>query len=178
MNAIIRLNSGKLVDICHPKVADVTLADVSHHLSNLCRFTGGPEHFLSVAEHAVNLSRIVPPHLAMAALHHDDHEFVLGDISTPWKALLNAASNGLIDRITYEWDQAVAAAFGLADLSPADVELLHHYDVELRKAEAVLLMKGSTEAPETPIPLSLPLLSPKAAKWAYRHRHVELGGAQ
>ena len=71
-----------------PLAEDVSVRDVAHHLAKKCRFSGAVRRFYSVAEHAYLLSYVVEPHLAWAALHHDDCEAFLPDIPTPVKPFI------------------------------------------------------------------------------------------
>ena len=82
--------TGANVDVLDPKVGDIHLADIAHHLSNLCRFTGACKFFYSVAQHSVYMA----DHLAMdgadiltqrLGLMHDAAEAYLNDIARPFK---------------------------------------------------------------------------------------------
>lgn len=129
----------------------------------------------SVAEHAVVLSRLVPERLAYAALHHDDHEYVLGDVSSPLKALLDAASRQCYTELATRWQSAIEDVLGCVPPSGSDILLMHELDVQLRRYEAQLLMKGVATQPFSPIPhLQLPPLTPAQAKQAFLDRHREL----
>ena len=61
------------------------VAEVAHSLSIINRFTGWTIYPYPVAQHAVFTSYLVEPEFALHALHHDDHECVAGDISSPMK---------------------------------------------------------------------------------------------
>lgn len=171
----IYVTSGARVDLINPRVEDIAIEDIAHHLAHLCRFTGAVSHFYSVAEHAVVLSRLVPERLAYAALHHDDHEYVLGDVSRPLKAVLNAHSRGCYTELAERWQMVIEDALGCVSPSAPDALLLHELDVQLGRYEAQLLMKGVATHPFSPLPyLQLPTLTPTQAKAAYRERHEEL----
>lgn len=82
-----------------PRPEDVRLADIAHALANICRFNGHSIFHYSVAQHAayvadeaVRIARLIgianPTDLAflrLVALHHDDAEYVLGDVPRPIK---------------------------------------------------------------------------------------------
>lgn len=84
----IMLVSGELYDLADPSASRLTLNDIAHGLSMVCRFAGQASRFYSVAEHSVHVARLVPPHLGRAALLHDAAEALIGDVSRPLKSLL------------------------------------------------------------------------------------------
>ena len=55
--ARIRTYTGRYFDILNPQAKDVSIIDIAHALSQLCRFTGHTEFFHSVAQHR----RLTPP---------------------------------------------------------------------------------------------------------------------
>ena len=84
--------SGNEVDLAYCKPASMTLADVSHALAQINRFTGHARRPYSVAEHSLLVLDIVQHlyapasvHCRLAALMHDAHEAYVGDMSTPAK---------------------------------------------------------------------------------------------
>lgn len=81
----IRLLSGNLFDYSDPDAGIVTIEDIANALSNICRFAGHIPYFYSVAQHAYNVSMIVPPEYALAGLLHDTSEAFTNDIPTPLK---------------------------------------------------------------------------------------------
>lgn len=66
----------------------VLIDDIANGLAFCCRFAGQTRKFYSVAQHAVMVSRIVPPEHALAGLMHDAAEAYLGDVTRPLKELL------------------------------------------------------------------------------------------
>ena len=69
--------SGNEVDLRYPRTNCITLADISHHLAQINRFTGACRRPYSVAEHSLLVLDIcqrtmhMDVHGWMAALMHD-----------------------------------------------------------------------------------------------------------
>lgn len=84
----VQVGTGPYYDFQNPSLAGVRVSDLARALSRLCRFTGHCARFYSVAEHSVWVSHLVPPRLARQALVHDLHEALVGDVSSPLKALI------------------------------------------------------------------------------------------
>lgn len=68
-----------------PRIEDMFLADVAHHLAMQVRFNGATKDFYSVAEHCVIGSFLVPTEDAFEFLMHDAEETWLGDLIRPLK---------------------------------------------------------------------------------------------
>ena len=84
----ILTGDGRYYDFLNPSLDGISVACLARALSRLCRFTGHTTQFYSVAEHSVWVSLLVPSTLARQALVHDLHEALVGDVSTPLKALI------------------------------------------------------------------------------------------
>lgn len=65
-----------------------TIEDIAKGLSVISRFAGQAKGLISVAEHSINVAKLVPPHLKLEALLHDASEAYLMDIAKPIKQLL------------------------------------------------------------------------------------------
>lgn len=76
--------SGRLIDPFRPRVTDIAIGDIAHHLSLLCRFNGAVRQFYSVAQHSILVSYEVGPY-ALEGLLHDASEYLLLDIPRPIK---------------------------------------------------------------------------------------------
>lgn len=59
---------------------DINLKDIAHHLALVNRFGGATKVPLSVAQHCVYVSHLVPQKMKMQALLHDASEAYMGDI--------------------------------------------------------------------------------------------------
>ncbi len=97
----IQTFSGKKVDLLHPDPDQITIEDIAHALSNLCRFTGHVLPFYSVAQHCIEMSWLVAqPSLKLTALLHDAAEAYIGDVSSPVKRYLSVESSAFSDLST------------------------------------------------------------------------------
>jgi hypothetical protein len=88
MNQGIELLNGQMFDFFNPSATDVSIDELAHVLSNVCRFAGHVRYFYSVAQHLLNTSLIVDPPHEKAALLHDTSEAFTNDIVTPLKAVV------------------------------------------------------------------------------------------
>lgn len=77
--------TGKRFYPFNPRAEDVDVADIAHALSNICRFGGHVKKFLSVAEHCIMVSHLVPREDRLVALLHDATEAYVGDMVRPLK---------------------------------------------------------------------------------------------
>lgn len=87
---MIRTYSGLYVNPLKMRARDIRIADIAHHLSLICRYTGAcPKHY-SVAQHSLLVSYHLRDEgasyeLQLAGLLHDAAEYVLNDIASPVK---------------------------------------------------------------------------------------------
>jgi uncharacterized protein len=113
-----RMLSGRRLDLLDPSPFDVEIEDIAHGLARVARWNGqttGPYPF-SVAQHSLLVEAIaqhkapdMAPKVALAVLLHDGAEYVIGDIISPFKAVLGDAYKGVEARIL----AAVMLRFGL-----------------------------------------------------------------
>lgn len=76
-----------------PRAHEVSIEDIAHALSLLCRFGGHCLRFYSVAEHSVLLARLIkmrgaPARVRLWALLHDAAEAYIVDVPRPLKPFL------------------------------------------------------------------------------------------
>lgn len=119
-----RMLSGRRLDLAHPSPMDIEIEDIAHGLARVARWNGQTrgEHAFSVAEHSVvveKLLRQLEPGLGpaewMTALLHDSPEYVIGDMISPFKAILGESYKGVEARL----QEAVHIRFGLKPITPA-----------------------------------------------------------
>ena len=89
--------SGRRLDLLDPSPLDVEMEDIAHGLARVARWNGQTEgaHIFSVAQHSLlveALARAKVPRLdakgRLAVLLHDAPEFVIGDMISPFKAVI------------------------------------------------------------------------------------------
>ncbi len=92
-----RMLSGRRLDLLDPSPLDIEIADIAHGLARVARWNGqtGGAHIFSVAQHTLLVEAVMganAPHsddrLRLAALLHDAPEYVIGDMISPFKAVL------------------------------------------------------------------------------------------
>jgi 5'-deoxynucleotidase YfbR-like HD superfamily hydrolase len=92
-----RMLSGRRLDLLDPSPLDVEVDDIAHGLARVARWNGQTQggHIFSVAQHSLlveALARAKVPRLdqkcRLAILLHDAPEYVIGDMISPFKAVL------------------------------------------------------------------------------------------
>src|SRR4030065_538914 len=84
----IETYTGKKFYILDPQPEDISIIDIAHALSMMCRFNGHSKYFYSVAEHSILVSDFSSPENQLWGLLHDASEAYLADIPSPIKPLL------------------------------------------------------------------------------------------
>jgi hypothetical protein len=108
-NSIILTYTGRRIDLASPKPSDICLADISHQLGGVNRFTGSGIVPIPTAQHCVHVSYLCPIELAQWGLLHDAEEAYLNDLSSPLKSLL--LEYRTLGRL---WHSAISERFGVA----------------------------------------------------------------
>lgn len=116
--AWIQTWSGLQYDFENPQPNQITIGDIAHALSHICRFTGHVNRFYSVAEHCVRASYLVPQEDAIYALLHDASEAYLTDVNKPLKQLLGESYRRLEERA----ERVILRRFGLTPWIPVSVK--------------------------------------------------------
>jgi len=118
--------SGRRLDLLDPSPLDVEIEDIAHGLARVARWNGqtiGP-HIFSVAQHTLLVEAIarrstghLDRRLGLAILLHDAPEYVIGDMISPFKAVIGDEYKGVEKRL----QAAIHLRFGLPPELPADV---------------------------------------------------------
>lgn len=165
-----------------PRLEDIAIEDIAHHLSHLCRFTGAVRLFYSVAQHSVMVSIAMAPHLVtgrhralgLYGLLHDASEAYLMDVPRPLKhdasMVAYRAAEARLQRVIY-------AVFGCdPDDEPAALKVV---DRRMLRTECRDLMPPAAfhERWDDVEPFDFPLTepwSPTRARWRFLERFVSL----
>ena len=164
-----RMLSGRRLDLLDPSPLDVEIADIAHGLARVARWNGqttGP-HSFSVAQHSLLVEAIanhlmldLPQEVCLAILLHDAAEYVIGDIISPFKAVLGDAYKGVEARIL----TAVMLRFGLPGTMRRDVaRLAKDADIIAAWHEATALAGFSPAEATRIFGRRIPLPAPAAA---------------
>jgi 5'-deoxynucleotidase YfbR-like HD superfamily hydrolase len=121
--------SGRRLDLLDPSPLDVEIEDIAHGLARVARWNGQTNgaHIFSVAQHSLlveALARARVPRLdrsrRLTVLLHDAPEYVIGDMISPFKAVIGDAYKVTERRLL----TAIHRRFGLPDKSPLELEKL------------------------------------------------------
>jgi hypothetical protein len=82
--------TGKKFWTMDPAPEDICIEDIAHALSLICRYGGHSKHFYSVAQHSINVSRVLcedgfNERIQLYGLLHDASEAYICDIPRPLK---------------------------------------------------------------------------------------------
>lgn len=113
--------TGKRFALYEPDADLIDPRDISHSLSNLCRFNGHTREFYSVAQHCCMVADLVPEEDKLAALLHDGTEAYVGDMVRPLKEWMHTYQ----DVENWIWER-ICTRFNLDLALPASV---HHADL-------------------------------------------------
>lgn len=127
-NSIVRDSACNSIYPYAPKPEQFNLEAIAHGLSMQVRFNGHIDHFYSVAQHSVYVSRVTRLREAkLWGLMHDAAEYVIGDIPTPVKRYLPPE----VDEVEEGIARAICERFNVprstgidADVKRADYQLL------------------------------------------------------
>jgi 5'-deoxynucleotidase YfbR-like HD superfamily hydrolase len=122
-----RMLSGRRLDLLDPSPLDIEIVDIAHGLARVARWNGQTSgaHIFSVAQHTLLVEAVMRAHapriddrIRLAALLHDAPEYVIGDMISPFKAVLGDGYKSIEKRLL----AAIHIRFGLPPVSAADIE--------------------------------------------------------
>jgi 5'-deoxynucleotidase YfbR-like HD superfamily hydrolase len=121
-----RMLSGRRLDLLDPSPLDVEIADIAHGLARVARWNGQTSgaHIFSVAQHTLLVEAVmrmqnprIDARLRLAALLHDAPEYVIGDMISPFKAVLGGDYKVVEKRLL----AAIHIRFGLPAVLSDDI---------------------------------------------------------
>jgi 5'-deoxynucleotidase YfbR-like HD superfamily hydrolase len=121
--------SGRRLDLLDPSPLDVEIDDIAHGLARVARWNGQTKgaHIFSVAQHTLlvdAVARARTPRLdrtrRLALLLHDAPEYVIGDMISPFKAVIGDSYKAVEKRLL----AAIHLRFGLPAELPEEVTRL------------------------------------------------------
>jgi 5'-nucleotidase len=124
-----RMLSGRRLDLLDPSPLDVELEDIAHGLARVARWNGqtSGDHIFSVAQHVLlveAVARAKQPRLdartRLAILLHDAPEYVIGDMISPFKAVIGDSYKAVEKRLL----AAIHLRFGLPAKLPEETTAL------------------------------------------------------
>lgn len=124
-----RMLSGRRLDLLDPSPLDVEVDDIAHGLARVPRWNGQTQggHIFSVAQHSLlveALARAKVPRLdrngRLAILLHDAPEYVIGDMISPFKAVIGDSYKAVEKRLL----TAIHLRFGLPAKLPETLQTL------------------------------------------------------
>jgi 5'-deoxynucleotidase YfbR-like HD superfamily hydrolase len=121
--------SGRRLDLLDPSPLDVEIEDIAHGLARVPRWNGQTKgaHIFSVAQHALLVDVIARQRVPrldgrgrLAVLLHDAPEYVIGDMISPFKAVIGDSYKAVEQRLL----TAIHLRFGLPAALPGELERL------------------------------------------------------
>jgi hypothetical protein len=110
--------SGRRLDLLDPSPLDIEIADIAHGLARVARWNGQTHgaHIFSVAQHTLLVEAVLreqmpraDERMRLAALLHDAPEYVIGDMISPFKAVIGGDYKVIENRLL----GAIHIRFGL-----------------------------------------------------------------
>jgi len=136
--------SGRRLDLLDPSPLDVEVEDIAHGLARVARWNGQTSgaHIFSVAQHTLLVEalarrgRSLDKRTRLAILLHDAPEYVIGDMISPFKAVIGDSYKGVEKRLL----TAIHVRFGLPATLPAELtRLIKAADAQAAYLEATRL---------------------------------------
>ncbi len=122
-----RMLSGRRLDLLDPSPLDIEIEDIAHGLARVARWNGQTHgaHIFSVAQHTLLVEAVlrqqtprVDHRIRLAAMLHDAPEYVIGDMISPFKAVIGGSYKVVEKRLL----SAIHIRFGLPAVLPAEIE--------------------------------------------------------
>lgn len=162
----------------YPTPDMISIEDIAHALSMLCRWTGHTRYHYSVAQHSWYCSNLVAPEFALSALLHDASEAYLGDMNRPLKHFTPAGPAYL--EIEERVEDVIYKKFGVPFPLPeavkeADTQMLYAEKAQLMTVtEATKYESGKWGSDDTEANVRIQRWTPRRAEKMFLKRFAEL----
>jgi hypothetical protein len=122
-----RMLSGRRLDLLDPSPLDIEIEDIAHGLARVARWNGQTHgtHIFSVAQHTLLVETVlrarrprIDQRIRLAAMLHDAPEYVVGDMISPFKAVIGGSYKQVEKRLL----SAIHLRFGLPAALAAEIE--------------------------------------------------------
>jgi 5'-deoxynucleotidase YfbR-like HD superfamily hydrolase len=139
-----RMLSGRRLDLLDPSPLDVEIEDIAHGLARVARWNGqtSGSAIFSVAQHSVLVCDVLdalepdaPTSTRLMVLLHDAPEYVIGDMISPFKAVIGESYKSVEARLLC----AIHLRFGLPPVTPPAIKAL------TKKADKVAAFLEATQ---------------------------------
>lgn len=143
MRAWQRMLSGRRLDLLDPSPLDIEIEDIAQGLSRVARWNGQTtgEHAYSVAQHSLLVEEIfgrlfpqVTTQQRLIALLHDAPEYVIGDMISPFKAVVGGDYKAVELRLQH----AIHLRFSLAPVIKQELRK------QIKRADAIAAYHEAT----------------------------------
>jgi uncharacterized protein len=120
-----RMLSGRRLDLLDPSPLDIEIEDIAHGLARVARWNGQTigAHIFSVAQHTLLVEAVLrsqmpraDDRMRLAVLLHDAPEYVIGDMISPFKAVIGGSYKAVEKRLL----TAIHIRFGLPASLPEE----------------------------------------------------------
>lgn len=141
MEAALKTKTGLLLDYMNIAKNSISIYDIAHSLSLICRFNGHCKYFFSVAQHCLFTSWYANKlgydyRIQMCALLHDAQEAYVCDLPTPLKKLLPEYA-----KIERRVQSAITECFDVSEVYKGSHKLIKSIDVEVGNIERKYLLE-------------------------------------
>lgn len=150
MGTHIETWEGLKFDYANMRSEDICIEDIAIALSRIPRFLGHSSGFLSVAQHSINVSKLVSPQHRLTALLHDATEAYLGDLPSPLKSMPQMAGYRELEERLWV---LVSMRFDLPLVIPQEV---HQADKFALDGEYLALKAHRSFVPKNPSGMNVP----------------------
>ncbi len=122
-----RMISGRRLDLLDPSPLDIEISDIAHGLARVARWNGqtSGDHAFSVAQHSLLVDDIflsirpaATPDQRLTCLLHDAPEYVIGDMISPFKAVVGGGYKQVEARL----QTAIHLRFSLPAKTPENLK--------------------------------------------------------